>query len=95
MKTIYKYPIVVADEQVIEMPIYASILSVQMQGDKVNIWALVDTALPTSPVKIRVLGTGTPIAAGLQLRHIGTVCSVFVWHVFVDDTEGRNCVITN
>jgi hypothetical protein len=95
MKTIYKYPIEITDEQVVEMPVYARILGVQMQGDNVNIWALVDTELPTLSVKIRVLGTGNPIAAGLQLRYIGTVCGVFVWHVFIDDTEGVNCVTKN
>lgn len=57
--------------------------------------AFVDEELPTLSVKIRVLGTGNPIAAGLQLRYIGTVCGVFVWHVFIDDTEGVNCVTKN
>ena len=95
MKTIYKYPIEITDEQVVEMPVYARILGVQMQGDNVNIWALVDTELHTMSVKIRVLAKGNPIAAGLQLRYIGTVCGVFVWHVFIDDTEGVNCVTKN
>ena len=43
MKTIYKYPLKIASSQIIEMPIDAKILDLQMQGDIATILALVDT----------------------------------------------------
>lgn len=87
MKTIYKYPIEITDEQVIEMPSGANILNVQMQNDTVNIWAMVDPKEYAVPVKLRIIGTGNSIPPGLALRYIGTVQAArFVWHVFIDNT---------
>lgn len=87
MKTIYKYPIEITDEQVIEMPLGANILNVQIQNDTVNIWAMVDPKEYAVPVKLRIFGTGNPVPSGLVLRYIGTVQAAgFVWHIFIDDT---------
>lgn len=86
MKTIYKYPIVITDEQTLSMSVGANILTVQVQNGNPFIWAMVDTEVPTEEVSIRVHGTGHPIPDSLNLEYIGTFQSMYggslVFHVF-------------
>ena len=42
MKTIFKYPLSISDEQLIEMPIGAEILSLQVQNNIPCIWAMIE-----------------------------------------------------
>lgn len=72
MRTVFKYPLAVADIQHVEMPSGAAILCVQTQRDQPCLWALVDTD-ESAMVKreIRVAGTGHPISEG-QMHYIGT-----------------------
>lgn len=58
MKTVYKYPLFILDEQDIEMPDSANILTVQMQNGEPCLWALVDTSNHPSVRKILIRGTG-------------------------------------
>jgi hypothetical protein len=83
MKTIYKYPILVVDEQTVIMPFGAEILTVQMQNGQPCLWALVDTSNPINQRHIQVRGTGHDCSdAG---RYIGTFQmenGELVFHVF-------------
>lgn len=90
MKTIYKYPLLITDSQVIRMPAGARILCCQMQtggpakGD-VCLWAEVDTDRPHVNRTILIAGTGNPFPEKLPEKrsYIGSVQDgVFVWHVY-------------
>ena len=96
-KRIWKYELEVTDEQSIEMPEGAVILSVQSQPayvppdisrrnqNLVHIWAEVE---PHNPVELRhfcVFGTGHRMPDGEDLKFIGTVQvynGVQVYHVY-------------
>lgn len=86
MKTIYKYPIEITDEQIILMPAGAIMLTVQVQNGNPFIWAMVDTEARMEDVPIRVHGTGHPICESSNLEYIGTFQSMYggnlVFHVF-------------
>lgn len=81
---VFKYPLVIADRQSIQLPEMAEILSVQFQGDDLVLWAAVNPALPRMRQEIVIAGTGHPIdLRGLQF--IATAqdpASGLVWHVF-------------
>lgn len=92
MKIIYKYTVEVGSNS-IEMPKGARILHVVAQGEKVQLWALVETEHIDEMRHFRVFGTGQPLpddfkedqprAAEYGDRYIGTAhCGPFVWHVF-------------
>jgi hypothetical protein len=83
MKTVYKYPLLIADVQEARLPLGAQLLSVQMQNGHPCLWALVDTEAPKGYRKIIMTGTGTP--AENVGRHISTFQmngGALVWHVF-------------
>lgn len=84
MKTIWKWTLAVADAQVVELPVGAEILAVQMQGGLPQVWALCDPDAPKRPRHIVMFGTGhsAPDQPG---RHIGTFQTnggAYVWHAF-------------
>jgi hypothetical protein len=54
MKAIWKYPIFIRQEQIIDMPLDAKILTVQLQGDFAVLWALVET---NNPIEGRIIVT--------------------------------------
>jgi hypothetical protein len=91
MTTIYKYPFAVRylteQDFVIDMPAGAEVLSVQVQGDSVCLWAMVDTEAAAEVRRFRMFGTGHPLprdAAG-RLRFVGTVQDGwYVGHLFED-----------
>ncbi len=82
MKSIYKFPLSVGDESEINMPSGSEILTVQVQDNKICIWAKVDLGSTTLQVRtFRVVGTGHPFDP--KLTYIGTVLiGLFVWHIF-------------
>lgn len=86
MKTIYKYPLKIQDKQIVSMPIGAQILSVQVQGEVVCIWALVEPRLPKREIEFQMLGTGHDAGhINANYLHIGTVQldnGKLVFHVF-------------
>jgi hypothetical protein len=86
MKTIYKYPIKITDVQTVTLPINAEIISAQMQGDTLCLWAIVNTSnTDTEGRVIEVVGTGNPMSDGIRRVYIGTTQmqgGSMVWHVF-------------
>ncbi|MGL5912788.1 MAG: DUF7352 domain-containing protein [Bacteroidales bacterium] len=73
MKTIYKYPIEVTNEQTIKLPKGAKILTIQTQRETPCIWAMIDkTEQETEEVELRVHGTGHDVPDSETLRYIGT-----------------------
>ena len=64
MKKIYKYRIEVTDDQNIEMPVGAKILTVQTQNGVPCIWAMVDPNAEKERVHIRVHGIQFKTATG-------------------------------
>jgi hypothetical protein len=73
MKTVWKYSLDMVDQQVISMPIAASILCVQTQREVICLWALVDPdEKRRANRRIRIAGTGHPIGELEILAYIGT-----------------------
>jgi hypothetical protein len=82
MKTIWKFTLKTTDEQVIEMPRGAKLLTVQMQDNRPQLWALVDSVKPNEQRTIATFGTGNPAEDG---EYIGTYQmrgGELVFHVF-------------
>lgn len=84
LRKIFKYPIDIADEQFLELPQDARILSVQVQDGIICIWAMVRPDNPTIRRRILVVGTGNPLPDEIWAAHyLGTVqVGRGVWHVF-------------
>ena len=82
MITIFKYELKITDEQKIDIPEGAKILSVQMQGDTPCLWAMVNTKNKLESRSIAIIGTGNPCWCP-EWDFVGTIQErVFVWHVF-------------
>jgi len=91
MRTIYKYPLQIADSQTISLPASAKPLSVQLQGGRLCLWAEVNTAIggKDKEVVISVVGTGMPIPPGAVL-YLGTVqTGLYVWHIYASAAIGE------
>lgn len=88
MKTIHKFQIPIQDDFVLDLPLNAEVLCVQMQRDVPCVWVLLDTKdLATIARRFRIIGTGNPISDDEKLRHVGTFQTEgerFVWHLFED-----------
>jgi hypothetical protein len=83
MRTVYKYPVQVADEFEIGLPAGAEILHVAVQHYKPQLWALVDTERPIEVRRFAIRGTGYPVEHGLH--HVGSFLladDTFVGHLF-------------
>ncbi len=83
-KTIWKFPLKTVDEQVVEMPLGAEILSVQTQFEQPCIWAMVDPANKDVKRVFHIFGTGHHIVEA-DRRFIGTYqlkSGSFVFHLF-------------
>lgn len=81
-RSVWKFPFEVNDEFELEMPRYAKILHVQMQGYATNdgkpcIWALVDVEAPKVKRKFALRGTGHPCDG---LGADGFVGTFFMFH---------------
>jgi len=84
---IWKFEIETMTRNVVEMPIGAKILTVQLQLGTPCIWALVNPKAPLADRVIEVFGTGLPIeyATGVSREYIGTyqlMDGALVLHVF-------------
>jgi hypothetical protein len=84
MKTIYKYVIEVEDEQELNLPLGAMILSAAFQGKTLCMWVLVDKDEDYSKKQtVYIYGTGHNIVEE-NSRFINTVfMDYLVFHVFV------------
>lgn len=84
MKTIWKFPLEVTNEQTVQIPDGAQLLSVQAQGETPCLWALVDPSAETKPCVIQTYGTGHPIReAGVYLNTYQMHGGTLIFHVFV------------
>lgn len=91
MAVILKYPLNIAVEQTIHVPTGAYILSVEVQNDKLCMWALCEDAAfrQTKPVEVMMIMTGMPgVPEDILTTHhfMGTKLlsnGGFVAHVFV------------
>ena len=84
MKTIWKFPLQITDRQPVVIPVGAKPLTVQLQGDKPCLWALVDPgkAMRRTTIVIAIYGTGHPIEEGPG-EYISTFqADQFVLHAF-------------
>jgi hypothetical protein len=85
MIRIFKYPLEIADAQLVSMPWDAEILSVQLQGEQVSMWALVNDEHMNADRTFRIFGTGHEFLLTGRYRYLGTVQQfdgALVWHVF-------------
>ena len=81
---VFKYKLKITDNQDIELPIDAEILSVQIQYGGLYLWALVDPEKPKQKKTILIAGTGHPIIDH-NLKFIDTVQQLdghLILHVF-------------
>lgn len=71
MRAIWKFPLIVRDEQWINMPRGARPLSVQVQNGTPCLWAMVDCDAQPEPHRFRLYGTGHPVDEPAQ-HFVGT-----------------------
>lgn len=84
MKSIWKFRLQVADEQIIEMPSNAVVLTVQIQQGAPCLWAMVDRDAPKAVRKFITHGTGHDVseAAGQYIGSYQLHNGGLVFHVF-------------
>lgn len=82
MVTVFKYPLELTDEQHVDIPAGAELLTVQVQHDAPTLWARVDTTRPAEQRLIRLAGTGHPNAVGRYLATIQLLGGTLVLHAF-------------
>lgn len=81
MKSIWKFPIDITDEQILDVPIGWKPLTIMSQHGQLCIWAEVDV-MAKQQVIVSVLGTGNP-RTGIEGEYIGSVITgPFVWHIY-------------
>ncbi len=81
---IWKWTLKMVDNQVVNMPIGAKVLTVQMQNGEPQVWALCDEANPTEPRQIAIYGTGNPLPLepGEYIATFQMHDGALVWHAF-------------
>jgi hypothetical protein len=89
MKKIFKYELEVTDEQTIQLPREAKILSTHCKNNKICIWALVNPKNELVNRKFYMSGTGFPIHDNVlgDSKFIGTCLMLnetLVWHIFAE-----------
>jgi hypothetical protein len=87
VKTIYKFPLEVTDQQAVLMPAAAQILAVQVQNGEPFVWAIVDTENPQEERFFDIFGTGHPMHEdnGVGREYVGTFqmhSGSLVFHLF-------------
>lgn len=87
MRTVYKFPVQMLETFAVQAPQGAEFLSVQVQGNEVQLWARVDTTRPLAMYRFGVCGTGHPLSDfNANAPHIGTfqinAASPLVFHLF-------------
>ncbi|MDD5512897.1 MAG: hypothetical protein PHD09_03940 [Candidatus Omnitrophica bacterium] len=92
MKTIWKFPLEIANHQIIESPSKAQFLSIEAQKGVPVVYCLVDTQNPREDIHIYLFGTGEPIDhVKSPLDYLGTVTleNGSVWHIFQSDIKNK------
>lgn len=86
-KIIWKFPLELKDESLIEMPTNSEILCVQMQDGDPYLWAVVDESAPKVMRRIYTRGTGQSLGRAQGWPYVGTFQSFrLVFHVFAGDS---------
>ena len=90
MAVILKYPLEIAVQQVVHLPVEAQVLSIEVQHNKLCMWALCEDAAfrQTKAVEVVMIMTGMPgVPEDILTTHhfMGTkmLSNSFVAHVFV------------
>lgn len=79
---IYKFPLRLVDEQVIDVAETFHPLCVQMQKDVITVWAEIDPKSAAKKLTFFIAGTGTELTKR-ECKYLGTVqTGAFVWHVY-------------
>lgn len=87
MKTIWRYPIDMAEEQSVRMPKGARVLSVQRHGKETFLYALLTAHSAYTTRTVRVRSTDDDCDGLAAEEYVGTVAlddHRFVFHVFVE-----------
>lgn len=97
MQKVYKYPLDIADRQTLRLPQLLKnvaapeqVLHIGEQNGAPMLWAMVDPALPSHDLTIRMFGTGQPCDASPD-QYLGTLIlygGQLVLHLFY---EQFNC----
>ena len=85
MKTIWKFPLKMVENQSVEMPSDAKILSVQIQFEEPMMWCLVEPDKPKIFREIRIIGTGNEIERQFEGIYIDTIKvsgGNYIFHIF-------------
>ena len=84
MKTIHKFVLALASEQVILLNEGAKLLTIGMQYDKPCLWAEVDTDKPKVSTVVRMFGTGSTLPDNPG-KYLGTVyLRYLVFHYYIN-----------
>lgn len=89
MKSIWKYPLKVTDEQRVEITIGSDILSVLNQNEQIVMYVAVSDSPTIIARQVCIRGTGHP-AGEIPPDFLGSVSlhgGSLVFHVFVDHSE--------
>lgn len=93
MKTIYKYPVSGQTIRVARMPFEAKVLTCQLQGGNLSLWAEVDDDVPANTdTYVLVVGTGMgfPCVDMDDYRYLSTVQDgPLVWHIYIEDLNAK------
>lgn len=84
MMSVWKYPLLIEDEQLIHPPKGAQFMLIAMQDTTPTLWALVDTDRPQDSIRLITKGTGHPIGDKEIGNWIGSYQTKqgLVFHVF-------------
>ncbi len=87
MLTIFKYPVPIEDHFNLELPKGAKILTVKIQRENPQLWAMVDSEAKKEKRYFRLAGTGHPLGedylkiikyiATFQIENLGLVFHLF------------------
>jgi len=89
METIYKYELdVFLDEQTINMPDGAEILTIQTQNGRGQMWVKVDPHNPLVSRRFKTFGTGQELSGDTYVGTYQIQEGRFVFHVFEQHPKG-------
>jgi hypothetical protein len=74
-KVIYKYELIIKYSQIIDLPIGAKIISCQMQGEKLMLWAEVNPLAKTEKRMFNIYATGEGFIESHKytMQHIASI----------------------
>jgi hypothetical protein len=85
-RAIWKYVLRLAERTVLRMPEGAQVLSVQVQGGGISLWALVDADARQVDRTFVLRKTGCDCDGVARWTYLATVFyDSYVWHVFEDE----------